>query len=457
MIEVSVDDIDPNPYNDREMVGLEELAESIAEDGLLSPITVIRREAFTTAHPEDAEGLTKTWVLGPGEHRWRATKMAGQATIRGIVRDDLAKKIRGILLLENVYRTDPSPMEKARQIQAAMDKDGLSIREAAKILKMGPTSVHKLTELLKLPADASEAVHRGALVPTHARKLLTLPDSESVSTAFQLMVQRELKVDEAIRLVLAEGTSALPAGESEAAGGQPEEAPVVSEAEDPSAEGALPRQTRTDHPGDTLPDQDEGEAEEAGADDQEGEGKDAEQQQAAPAAAPARTALRSPKATATQDPNAAERDAASADREAACWSLLQRDEYATDEQVAATMARALLVPSQLRQEAARAKAHAWLRKANRAQFDVSNADAYHQAVLSSRDSALIARVTFATALAASEIRAADRRRRTWDQHDAAHVQLLIEAVNYVPETDWEVRELTRHNVQVPEKQPTELN
>ncbi|MGW7594721.1 hypothetical protein ACWGK9_37200, partial [Streptomyces rubiginosohelvolus] len=135
------------------------------------------------------------------------------------------------------------------------------------------------------------------------------------------------------------------------------------------------------------------------------------------------------------------------------WSLLQRDDYATSEQVAGTMARALLVP--FKQEAARAKAHVWLRKANKLGFDVSNADAYHQAVLSSRDPELIARVTFATALAASEIRAADRRRRTWDQHDAAHVQLLIESTGYVPETDWEVRELTRHNVSVPKKQPTE--
>jgi ParB family transcriptional regulator, chromosome partitioning protein len=190
IIEVSVEDIDPNPFNDREMVDLEDLAASIQKDGLLSPVTLIRRTAFVEAHPDAADGLTKEWVLGPGEHRWRATILAGKPTIRGVVRDDLAPQIRGVLLLENVYRVDPSPIEKARQIQAAMDKDGLSIRDAARVLKVGPTSVHKLTELLRLPADAQHGVHRGQLLPTHARKLLTLPDHESVSAAYQLMISR---------------------------------------------------------------------------------------------------------------------------------------------------------------------------------------------------------------------------------------------------------------------------
>ncbi|MGW7594682.1 ParB/RepB/Spo0J family partition protein, partial [Streptomyces rubiginosohelvolus] len=111
VIEVPVEDIDANPFNDREMIGLEELAESIRQDGLLSPVTLLRRTAFAEAHPDATEGLTKEWVLGPGEHRWRASMLAEERTIRGIVRDDLAPKIRGILLLENTYRTDPTPLE----------------------------------------------------------------------------------------------------------------------------------------------------------------------------------------------------------------------------------------------------------------------------------------------------------------------------------------------------------
>ncbi|MER6232580.1 ParB/RepB/Spo0J family partition protein [[Kitasatospora] papulosa] len=444
MITVAVEDIDANPFNDREMVDLEQLADSIRETGLLSPVTLIRRSTFAEAHPEAAEGLTKDYVLGPGEHRWRASMLAEQKTIRGILRDDLAPKIRGVLLLENVYRTDPSAMEKARQINDAMEKDGLSIREAARILKMGPTSVHKLTELLKLPADAAEAVHRGTLVPTHARRLLTLDDPQSVSDAFQLMEQRGLKVEEAIRLVLAgERPVVTDDDQDDESDSDAETAADAEEAdtETHEPEPAVPAQTRVEGT-DERPAPDS-------SDESEGESQDEPE----PAAVKSPPIRKSPKATATGDPHAAVRDIASADRDAACWSLLQRDEYASAEQVAGTMARALLVP--FKQEAARAKAHVWLRKANRLGFDVSNADAYHQAVLSSRDPELIARVTFATALAASEIRAADRRRRTWDQHDAAHVQLLIQSTGYVPETDWEVAELKRHNVSVPEKQPTE--
>ncbi|MFD9248378.1 ParB/RepB/Spo0J family partition protein [Streptomyces bottropensis] len=446
VLKVSVDDIDPNPFNDREMVGLEELAEQIREVGLLNPVTLLRRTTFAEHHPKAAQELTKEWVLGPGEHRWRATKLAGEREIRGILRDDLAPKIRGVLVLENVHRNDPTPMELARQVNDAMKEDGLSIRDAAKILKMSPTSVHKLTELLKLPADAAEAVHRGTLLPTHARKLLTLDAPEAVSAGYRLMQQHDLKVEDAVRRVLAEGPGA---GQDENAPDEQSTDNELTSAETPlpveQSEGAVPHQTRA-------------EGNEDGTAEPEGSAGDEAKPESSADTEPqsttvARQTPKSPKATAIADPHAAERDTASADRDAACWSLLQRDEYATAEQVAGAMARALLVP--FKQEAARVKAHSWLRKANRLGFDVSNADAYHQAVLSSRDPELIARVTFATALAASEIRAADRRRRTWDQHDAAHVQLLIEATGYVPETDWEVRELTRHNVNVPEKQPTE--
>ncbi|MFF0754412.1 ParB/RepB/Spo0J family partition protein [Streptomyces sp. NPDC004267] len=441
VIEVPVDDIDANPFNDREMVGIDELAESIKVDGLLSPVTLLRRTTFAKAYPNDPEvqSLTKEWVLGPGEHRWRASIKAGERKIRGILRDDLADRIRGILLLENVYRTDPSPMEKARKVHEAMTKDGLSIREAARILKMGNTSVHKLTELVKLPAEVAEAVHRGYLVPTHARKLLALGEPESVSAAYRLMAEHKLSADEAVDRVLAGGPSAANIEPA------PAEPTSSSDSSDPSAKPDVPQQTRIEQSEGSL------ENSEDAADEKADNDSSALVLKPEPETRPA---PKSPKATATPDPNAAERDTASAHRDAACWSLLSGDTQITSEQMAGVMARALLQPQ--KQEAApRAKAHVWLRKANRHGFDVTNSDAYHQAVLSSRDPELIARVTFAAALAASEIRAADRRRPRWDQHDAAHVQFLMDTTGYVVETDWERQELTRLNVTVPEGQPTE--
>jgi ParB/RepB/Spo0J family partition protein len=428
ILDIPVGDIDPNPFNEREMVGLDEMAESIAEVGLINPITILRRETFAQAHPGAAEGLTKKWILGPGEHRWRATMLAGKPTIRAILRNDLARQVRSILLLENAHRADPTPIELARQVHKAMTEDGLSIREAAKILKMGATSVHKLTELLKLPDEVSDSVHRRDLLPTHARKLLKLDDPDDVVAAWRLMCasrenpdEPDLKPEDAVRLVLArqqltvppENSEERPAETTEDQGSEQEPPPP----EDPPV--PKPREKATE-----------------------------------PKPEPRFQWKKEKSPYRTVDPQAAERDTAAADRDAGCCSFLEGDDIGTPEQVSEVISRALLVPVQ--QAAARARAHAWLSKAGTSGLNMSNSDAYHEAVLASGNTTLIARVTFAIALAAGEIRAADRRRRTWDRHDAAHIRFLIEVARYMPETEWERRELTKFGVPVPDREPTEF-
>jgi hypothetical protein len=162
-------------------------------------------------------------------------------------------------------------------------------------------------------------------------------------------------------------------------------------------------------------------------------------------------AAKKPKAPAGQKISAADRDAvernnASADRDSACSGLIAGDFKLTPEQHDALFGRTLLAPMQ--QGPARTRAHKWLRATGQALFDISDTDSYFSAVLSSGQPELVNRVTFATALAAGEIRARDGR-RAWDRTDAEHVRLLINAIGYRPETAWERAQLDKFGVPYP--------
>lgn len=430
LLDVPIEDISPNPFNDREMRGLEEMAASISEVGLLSPVLLLHTDTFAASYPEAAKTISTKYVLGPGEHRWRASQMAGLTKIRGFLRDDLAPRIRATLLLENLQRTDPSPMEFARKISQIQEEDGLSVRDIAKIIGSGPTTVQRHLELLRLPPDVQEAVHNKDLRPSHARRLLELGDSEQIRAAWTLMREQDHTVSAAVHAVMS--GKAVPQGNTE---------PATTPNTGPSATG-------------TSPDAGTGSEQEDGTDTSD-RGEKAAPETGAPVPQP-RSEKTAPKeaapgrssTAAPPGPTAAERHTAATVRDEVCRELLATDEYASPDQVNAAVARALLTSFQ--QKAAQARAHQWLRRSGRAEFDISDSPAYHQAVLSSGNQDLVNRVVFATALAAAEIRASDRRRHEWDRQDVAHVHLLIAAAGYEPQTDWERAELRRHSTAVPQ-------
>ena len=116
----------PNPgtFDDEK---LEQLAESIKQHGLLEPIVVRQRE----------EG----YELVVGERRWRATQLAGLATIAAVVRDYSDQEMMQLALIENLQREDLNPIEEAEGFKRLMDEFGLTQGEVAEVVGRKRSSI----------------------------------------------------------------------------------------------------------------------------------------------------------------------------------------------------------------------------------------------------------------------------------------------------------------------------
>ena len=154
--EIQVDSIDTDPNQPRKVFdedGLRELSTSIATYGVLTPILV---------RPGSTAGR---FDLIAGERRLRASRLAGRSTIPAIVDqggDQSEERTLAIQLVENIQRTDLSPLERAYAIGALRDAYSLSVRDVAERLGVSKSMVHRSLELLELPDDLLNALKEGA-------------------------------------------------------------------------------------------------------------------------------------------------------------------------------------------------------------------------------------------------------------------------------------------------------
>ncbi len=424
-LDIDVSDISPNPFNDRDTGDVTQLAGSIDEDGLLQDISVMHTAEFAKHYPDAAAHITTKYTLGFGERRWRAHVELGRKTISSIVRDDVAPKIRRVLFVENYHRKNLSPVEEARKFQFLHVEEGMSYRQiVAELHLTGANYVARRLELLKLPTELQDIVDTedGPKV-TLARKIVQqIAEPEDRTRAWVLIRDHHMSLKEAVAHIHS---------------GEPD--PDLED--DDEDAGAFPAQ-RT-----AATDEREQQTHEDEETD-EAEAKPDKPVEAKPkkSAAPPAAGKKKAAMVLAADKDTAQRNNASADRDAACQHLVSTNAELSPEQRDALYARTLLAPMQ--QGPARTRAHKWLRDAGQAEFAINDTDSYFEAVLSSGNAELINRVTFATALAAGEIRARDGRRQ-WDRIDAEHVRLLIDAGKYHPQTDWERAQLTKSNVPFP--------
>jgi ParB family chromosome partitioning protein len=163
---IRVDEIKPNPQQPRmsfDQEALMSLAESIATVGLLQPV-VVRR---------DTEG---GFVLVAGERRWRAARQAGVVSIPAVIRegDDTASLTEA--LIENLQRTDLSPLEEAAAYRQLLEDFGLTHDDVGKKVGKSRAAVTNTLRLLGLPAVVQGMLERGELAAGHARALAGLDD-----------------------------------------------------------------------------------------------------------------------------------------------------------------------------------------------------------------------------------------------------------------------------------------
>ncbi|MEY4045985.1 MAG: hypothetical protein RIR19_454 [Chloroflexota bacterium] len=166
-LEIPLNQIKPNPYQPRlsfNETELAALAESIRAHGVLQPIVV----------EEGANGYT----LIAGERRLRASKLAGRATIPAVVRSVGDRGRLELALIENVQRSDLSPIDTALAYRRLADEFGLTQDAIAVIAGKARATVANTMRLLDLSTEVQEEVIAGRLTEGHARALVGLPEAE---------------------------------------------------------------------------------------------------------------------------------------------------------------------------------------------------------------------------------------------------------------------------------------
>ena len=158
--DISIDEIDPNsdqPRREFDKAALEQLADSIREAGVLSPILVVE------------DGMRYRIVAG--ERRYRASRLAGLTTVPCIVRSMTTEQQMEAALIENLQREDLNPIEEAAAIRSLMQECGYTQEQAAKKLGKSRPAVANALRLLSLPQKIMDLVIAGDLSAGHARVL----------------------------------------------------------------------------------------------------------------------------------------------------------------------------------------------------------------------------------------------------------------------------------------------
>ena len=148
---------------------LEELAESIRNQGLVQPIVV--------------RPVSEGYELIAGERRWRAAQMAGMHEIPAVIRDVPDQAAAAMALIENIQREDLNPLEESRALQRLIDEFGLTHQQTAESVGRSRTAVTNLLRLLELEDAVKKLLDDGELEMGHARALLALSGRAQVAAA----------------------------------------------------------------------------------------------------------------------------------------------------------------------------------------------------------------------------------------------------------------------------------
>ena len=169
----------PREYFDQE--ALQELADSIAQYGLIQPITARKLDSGY-------------YQIIAGERRWRAARLAGlqEVPVRVIEADD--RRTAELALVENLQREDLNPVEEANGYRTLMEEYGLTQEETAKSVGRSRPAVANALRLLSLSKPVLELLEKGELSAGHARALVPIQDGEKQLAAAKEVIDKALSV-----------------------------------------------------------------------------------------------------------------------------------------------------------------------------------------------------------------------------------------------------------------------
>lgn len=189
--EIALDKIYPNPDQPRRTFdeeALQELAQSIKEHGVISPIT-LRKDA------------DKRYMIIAGERRFRASKMAGLSAIPAYIRTAKDEQVMEWALIENIQREDLDAIEIALAYQRLMDEYNLTQERMSERVGKKRATVANYLRLLKLPAEIQLGIKEKKIDMGHARAILGSPSPEQQLNIYKRILQNGLSVRKVEELV----------------------------------------------------------------------------------------------------------------------------------------------------------------------------------------------------------------------------------------------------------------
>lgn len=180
---LSISEIVRNPNQPRKTFDedkLAELADSIRQNGVLQPILVRRKG--------------QKYEIVAGERRYQASKLAGLKEIPAVVREIDDDKVFQLALIENLQRSDLSPIEEARGYKQLLTSRSLTQEELAKILSKSRSAIANTLRLMDLPVEVQHMMGQGLLTAGHARAILAVPSEEGRIKLAKKVVTESLTV-----------------------------------------------------------------------------------------------------------------------------------------------------------------------------------------------------------------------------------------------------------------------
>ena len=179
IFDISLNDIIPNRFQPREIFKEEELKElstSIKEHGVIQPI-IVRK-------------IGDKYEIIAGERRFRASQLAGKTTIPALVRNIDDKEAAKIALLENLQRSNLTPIEEAKTYQTILKIDNITQEELAANLGKSQSTIANKMRLLTLNEEVQTALLNSQISERHARSLLSLDQDQQVQMLHRIINEK---------------------------------------------------------------------------------------------------------------------------------------------------------------------------------------------------------------------------------------------------------------------------
>lgn len=176
--QLEINQVQANPLQPRGMItpdSLMDLVDSIREHGIIEPLIV----AHTPAG----------YQLIAGERRWRAAKLAGLTNLPCIIKETSPQGMLEMALVENVQRTDLSPIDRAKAFERLLEEFDLSNAEISRRIGKSPAYISNTLKLLSLPDALTDGLISGLITEGHARALASIEDKSAMIEAYKIILK----------------------------------------------------------------------------------------------------------------------------------------------------------------------------------------------------------------------------------------------------------------------------